>query len=284
MLPRLVDVLVSTTCRPIEVLICHSGPGAVTVRRPHVTVLHQEPLALASASRNFGARFAAGHYLFFMDDDNFASPGLVDILAAVLDDDETVVEVGPAMYYADDPNRVYCFGVKHAALSSRTVWVRTVPADGSRLIPSDALPNAFMVRREQFDAVGRFDEVNFPMDFEESDLALRLRRAFRGRVVCSLDAQVWHKTSLSGVTRLVPKSPERSYYSARNRPIFVAQHSGWLPWAVYVIAGQWVACGARMFAIVRAGQLGPASRCTLAWGYARGMVVGLARSFRAVLR
>lgn len=279
-LPPLIDALVSGTRRPIEVIVSHSGHPQLTLDRSDVLVLHHASRLLASAARNCGADRASGDYLFFLDDDNELAAGAVDVLARVLDDDAAVTEVGPAMFYAGDRGRVYSLGVTHGRFWNNTTWHAVPPRGGSRLVASDALPNAFMVRRRQFTGVGGFDEVAFPMDFEESDLAFRLRRRYGGRVVCSLDATVWHDAPLAMRSRLAPKSRARCFYSARNRPIFIARHCGWLPWIAYLAVGQWVAFGSKLVGIHQPEARRVGSRRVLTVVYARGMVAG---AFRSVL-
>ncbi|MHB8395116.1 MAG: glycosyltransferase family 2 protein [Candidatus Dormibacteria bacterium] len=284
LLPAVLDGLLLSTRRQVEVIVSHSGRTPPQLARSDIVLLREERLLPASAARNRGAEVASGDYLFFLDDDNEVAEGAVDVLAEVLDGEENVIEVGPAMYYAADRDRVYCLGVTHGRLWNTTRWALAVPTGGSRLVASEALPNAFMVRRAQFEGIGGFDEASFPMDFEESDLAFRLRRQYGGRVVCSLDTRVWHHAPLSVRSRLAPKSVQRCFYSARNRPIFIARHRGWLPWALYILAGQWAALGSKLLGIGQTDtrRLGP--RWRLAIVYVRGMGVGMIQSVRELRR
>jgi GT2 family glycosyltransferase len=213
--------------------------------------------------------------LFFIDDDNSVEPGVVDVLASLLDKRPELIEVGPAMYYAADPVRVYCLGTSHRGMFSRTRWILQPPNDRAREIISDALPNAFMVRRCDFEAIEGFDEVAFPMDFEESDLAFRLRQRHGGYLACSLDTRIWHHALISARQRLAPKSVARSYYSGRNRPIFIARHLGAGQWTEFVLMGQFGAAVTKLWGVCFGPNETGRSRAIIGGAYLAGMVAGV---------
>jgi GT2 family glycosyltransferase len=239
---------------------------------------------LASAARNRGAEKAKGQYIFFIDDDNRVEAGVVDVLASLLDKQPQLVEVGPAMYYADDPERVYCLGASHHGLFGRTRWILQPPTDNSHQVKSDTLPNAFMVRRREFEGIGGFDEDYFPMEFEESDLAFRLREQYGGYVACSTEARIWHHAPLLVLDRLAAKSMARSYYSARNRPIFIARHFGIGQWIEFLFVGQFLAASTRLSGVCFGPNQTGRSQAAIVCAYMAGMVVGLLISVDEILR
>lgn len=275
-LSRLVRDLVRPNSFVTEVIVSCSGERSVPEFGSGVTVLSSQVPLLASEARNRGARIARGEFIFFIDDDNEIERDTVETLYRLLESNQSLVEVGPSMFYGTERERVFCLGVSHRGRFSRT---RTIldpqVTDGERVIESEALPNAFMVRRKQFEAIGGFDEKAFPMDFEESDLAFRLRERFGGRLVCSLDTKVWHFTPVSVRQQLAAKSLKRAYYSARNRPIFIARHLGFGPLLSYLFLGQFVAVASRAVGIFLAENHADASRPELFWAYLKGTVDGI---------
>jgi len=282
LLPNLIADLKVGTHSDIEIIVSHSGNQDPPALDDDVFVVHQESPLLASAARNRGARRARGKYLFFIDDDNDVESGTVDVLASLLDKIPELVEVGPSMFYASDRNRVYCLGASHRGTLGMTRLFVVPPTDGSREIVSDALPNAFMVRRRDFELIGGFDEVTFPMEFEESDLAFRLRQRQGGYLACTLDAKVWHHAPTSTRQKLAAKSVARSYYSARNRPIFVARHLGILRWIEYLAVGQFLAAASRFWGIFRGSNGTGHSRFVVCISYVSGMVFGIFLSIREI--
>jgi GT2 family glycosyltransferase len=284
LLANLVQNLTEGTQTSVEVIVSHSGLSRPSNLEHRVLLVHQQSPLLVSAARNRGAEKARGEYLFFIDDDNDAAPGVVDVLVALLDKSPELVEVGPSMFYASDREKVFCLGASHHGKLGRTSWIVDLPTDGTREIVSEVLPNAFMVRRSEFEAIGGFDEVSFPMDFEESDLAFRLRRRHGEYLACSVDAKIWHHAPLSLRQQLAAKSLARSYYSARNRPIFVARHLGTKQWIEYVIAGQFLAAASRLLGIVFGVNKTGHSRATICVAYIAGMVVGPFLSVRELAK
>jgi GT2 family glycosyltransferase len=85
-----------------------------------------------------------------------------------------------------------------------------------------------MARRSLFDAIGNFDEKNFPIYLSEADFSERMKsRGFHALVVPS--AVVWHDVpALAGIRSLLRHihitEPSRAYYVARNRIIFVKKY------------------------------------------------------------
>jgi GT2 family glycosyltransferase len=80
----------------------------------------------------------------------------------------------------------------------------------------DVIPNAFMTTREVINRIGKFDEVNFPMQQEEEHDIQTRAKEMGYRVVINPKAKVWHdypeERKLN--SRL---TPETIYYIWRNR-------------------------------------------------------------------
>jgi len=282
LLAGLVEGLMGGTKTSIEIIISHSGDSAPSELDLNIVTVHQDSPLLASAARNRGAEVASGRYLFFIDDDNDVDPGVVDVLASLLDGDSAMTEVGPSMFYGSARNVVFSMGVSHRGWLGRTRTIKDWPANGAREIISEALPNAFMVRRSQFEAIGGFDEVSFPMDFEESDLAFRLRREHGGYLACTVDAKIWHHTPISIKQQLAAKSVARSYYSARNRPIFIARHLEVWRWLEYIAIGQFLAALSRCWGILFGENRSGHSRARVILAYVAGMLTGVLLSLREI--
>lgn len=283
LLANLIKDLLDGTKENIEIIVSHSGVSRPSDLQDEVVLVHQRTRLLASAARNRGAALARGQYLFFIDDDNEVAPEVVDVLVSLLDTNPDLIEVGPSMFYAINREQVFCLGVSHRGKLSRTQTILALPADGTREIISEVLPNAFMVRRTQFEAIGGFDEISFPMDFEESDLAFRLRRKHGGYLACTIDARIWHHASISVTQQLAAKSLARSYYSARNRPIFIARHLGTRQLIEYVLVGQFLAALARLGGIVLGVNRTNHSRAVVCLAYVAGMIVGVPLSIREIM-
>ncbi len=228
-----------------------------------------------SVARNAGARTARGDedLLFFVDDDNVVSRHAARRLAAILRDKPAIVMVGPAQYYLRRPRRLWCAGVRRSPLFMRTFLETDIGRPVPDLAPSEDFPNCFMVRRRDFEAIRGFDEVWFPMHYEEADLARRLMARARGRYAALVPhARVWHDITLSLTRRLHMRDASRAFECARGRAVFTARHGAWLQRFAYLCFGQWayaaVYCGVAVYRM-RRGALGPVV------AYWRGMGSGL---------
>lgn len=253
-----------------ETIVVHSG-----LPRPDqidgIAMTHSDHRLLVSRARNLGALEAKGQFLFFVDDDNILAPGAVDTLVEWLSAHPETVLAGPAMYYASDPKRPFCLGVSHGGLLNRTRYIVNDADPGTACLYSDALPNAFLVRRDQFMAVGGFDEVWFPQHYEESDLAYRLRRTFGGNVACVKGAMIWHNANLDVRMRIQAKEPMRAFMAARNRPLFIRRHLSGATLLTYAVAGQFLFGAIYLVAELRALNR---ARLPTSRAYISGMVAG----------
>jgi len=108
-------------------------------------------------------------------------------------------------------------GVKRNMLTSKTTFIGRNKIDVGQYkspIESVDLPNAFMIRRKILDEIGGFNEVDFPIDYDEADLGERVRR--RGyKIIVLPTAKVYHEGP--SVISTAFSDNFRVYYAIRNR-------------------------------------------------------------------
>lgn len=108
---------------------------------------------------NMGAQLADGKYLCYLNDDVAVGEGALEQLAAYLESDPNVGQVGPAGSFWRD--------CRHE---------RFVEANGP--VEADVVSGfAFMLRSETFHHLGGFDVGFTPAGCEEIDLSYRIRKA-----------------------------------------------------------------------------------------------------------
>lgn len=191
-----------------------------------VLLSYSRELRLVSEARNHGAMLATGEYLCFIDDDNEIPSDMLLRLTDTLRRYPDLVLIGPATYFLGEPTMPFSLGALHGSGWGRTRFALRGSPGRSSLLVCDAIPNIFLMRRDHFEKVGGFDEIAFPMDMEEADLALRLRTAIGGRVACDLTTCAFHDASRRVKDRLAPKGVVRGYYTGRNRAGFIGRHYG----------------------------------------------------------
>ncbi|MGJ0508999.1 MAG: glycosyltransferase family 2 protein [Methylocystis sp.] len=176
-----------------------------------------------SALCNAGADAAAGRYLLFLNNDTeivtpdwierllfFATQaGIGAVGAKLLFPDRTVQHVGVVLGMGGVAGH-FGAGLKETAPG----WM------GRNLYPHDvsAVTGAcLMVERRKFEAAGRFDEENLPVDLNDVDLCLRLSE--KGwRCVCQSQAVLIHRQSASrggGLRLQRVYAGERRYFMER---------------------------------------------------------------------
>ena len=181
---------------------------------------------MLSYSRNLGAQFATGDFLFFIDDDNVVDKNTIRMLVTDLERHPDAGVAMPLMHYYEYPESVWTYHIEKGALPG-FYWLRTDPPRSNYTF---SFHNAFILRREVFQKVGAFDSKWFPIHYSELDYTFRLRKFGYGAIVVP-DAKIWHHIPLSKVR----KDPNRAYYTLRNRLILSKKYSGRSEYAFYLV-------------------------------------------------
>ena len=131
-----------------------------------------------SRAKNIGWRNHTAEYVYFIDDDNVISELTIAPVYGIISKSQTIGAIMPAVLYKSRPDLVWVYatpltsrrGLKHQLIGRNEVRNPTLE---NRLLNTDALPNASIVRRKALESVDGFDEtlvVNSSMD-----LSLRLK-------------------------------------------------------------------------------------------------------------
>jgi GT2 family glycosyltransferase len=192
-----------------EVVVIANG----TPESALATLPGQESLVLVISSLNlgfgggcnWGARFARGRYLVFLNDDTVVEPDWLRALIEVVEDDPRIGAVGSRLL---DPDGTLQEAGSILWSDASTHQVGRGLPPGTRAYDSVRDVDycsacGLLVRREAWEAVGGFDEAYFPAYHEDVDLCLSLRA--RGyRTVYAPGARVVHHRggSLRGERRV----------------------------------------------------------------------------------
>lgn len=276
----------------LEVIVVddHSPDGTVEAVRelfPYVHIFRHDRERWVSAARNTGIDNSHGEFLLFIDDDNVMDPNcIVELIGTFQDLDRPKVGlVGPLMFYLKRPDTVWCAGIKRNMTTSQTTFVGrggTDPGQQAQVTESDDFPNCFMISRESIGLAGPFDARDFPINYEESDIARRVNRA-GFKILCNPAAKVWHDieppspgTSRNRLFHL--GGPFRAYYMSRNRIIFHRMYSGKVQFAGFATVFLWFFTLFYLRIIVINSDKKMMDRLRIASGYLRGLIDGLSGS------
>ena len=274
----------------IVVVDDHSSDGTVEAVKenfPYVHTYRHDRERWVSAARNTGLSNSKGDFLLFIDDDNVMDPNCVrELISTFTDPDHPKVGlVGPLMFYLTRPDTVWCAGIKRNMITSKTTFVGRDEVDRGqyRLVTeSDDFPNCFMASRQSIEAAGPFDAHNFPINYEESDIARRIQRA-GFKILCNPSAKVWHdiEPPLAGGSRnrlFHMGGAFRAYYMSRNRIIFHRLYSGRVRFACFTTVFLWLFTVFYLRIIIIDSDKKMGDRLTIASGYLSGLVDGLSNS------
>lgn len=196
-----------------------------------IQYVHLPKRAFISAAKNTGSMLCQSEYILFVDDDNVLTYDSVYHLVELMDNDKTLGAIMPSVSYLGEPNRIWVY----AAPFRKNRWAMNLVGRNiieyekpdSDLLDTDALPNAFIIRKTVLDLVGGFDE-NLPVN-SSCDLCQRVK-AMGYRVCASTHSRFYHDVVLN-----VPgywaghaaSDLERSFYESHDWVVLMRKlHSG----------------------------------------------------------
>jgi GT2 family glycosyltransferase len=153
-----------------------------------------------SQAKNIGWRNLTTEYVYFIDDDNVIGEQTIAPVFGIISGSESIGAIMPAVLYKSRPDLVWVYTtplssrgrLKHQLIGRNEA--RNSSLEG-RLLNTDALPNASIVRRKALESIDGFDEtfvVNSSMD-----LCLRLK-AHGWRVFAYTGGFVYHDVEPPG--------------------------------------------------------------------------------------
>ena len=138
-------------------------------------------------------------YSIFLNNDTLVDPHFVEPLIAELEQNPSVKQSAPKIFYADNPDTIWFAG------GIVSLWTGLIRHIGIRRKDSMAYSKTRKIdyatgccvamRTNDFESIGMFDE-SFPMYAEDVDLSLRFRE-LGGGIAFTPKSKVWHKVSAS---------------------------------------------------------------------------------------
>src|SRR5581483_3692677 len=186
-----------------------------------VIVLHSPVNCGFAAGINLGIRSAlsrGAEYVLLLNDDTEVTADLLDRLVAATESDRRLGAVGPAIYYFDEPAKIWFAG---ATFDAATCTVHFPHADekgelADPLVPSEWLSGCcLLMTRTALERAGLLDE-RFFLYWEDADWGLRVRAAGLSLAVVT-DAKIYHKVSVSAGGN---DSPRKAYHKIRSHLAF----------------------------------------------------------------
>lgn len=167
---------------------------------------------------------AGAEFILILNNDTIVERRMVAQLVEALKQTPTAGIAGPVIYYYEPAGQIWQIGDRQW-LGPPLSWHIPEAKVDSQLLKVDYVTGcAMLIKREVFEAIGKFDE-QYLMYFEDADFCQRARAA-GFEIVVNPAAKLWHKVSRS-TRNLVPK---RIFDQSRSRVIFLNRHSPSLLW------------------------------------------------------
>jgi GT2 family glycosyltransferase len=220
---------------PDEVIVVDNDPVAsCEVAWPAdwpVTLLRAGLGLNLAGARNRGWQAAKADLCVFIDDDNTVGSETLGNLAEMADLQE-VGFVGPVIFDANAPSRIWCAGVRRSMWTTRNHFFAGPPTTEANAAfwPTADMPDAFAVPRAILDHLSGFDERRFPYYYDEADIGERIR-AIGFQTIVSRNASVWHSGNvtqdpgLEMMRAYEMTGPRRVQLMIRSRVFFHRRHS-----------------------------------------------------------
>ena len=218
------DAVERCTQIPHEVIVVDCLPpdgvertSRLLTDRPTIRLIEPDENLGFSGGNNLGAHHATGDLLCFLNPDVIVGPGWLEPLSAALGD-QAVGIAAPVLVNRDGSLQEAGQLVYEDGCTAAVGGPEVMPGDWSNAFSHDvdyASAACWVVRRDEFLALGGFDERYRPAYFEDVDYALRVEQAGqRTRLV--VDVPVVHEHG-SGASSEAVAIAERSRDTFRSR-------------------------------------------------------------------
>lgn len=192
---------------------------------PQIKFIRSEENLGFAGGNNLGTKYAAGTYLFYVNNDTEFTAGLVEALCAVMDTRPGVGMVSPKIRFFHNKQLLQYAGFTEMNfMTCRNKCIGEFEEDHGQYDGSTGPTGyihgaAMMVRRQALDEAGLMAE-NFFLYYEEIDWCERIRRAGFGIWFCA-EGLIYHKESIS----VGKNSPLKEYFMNRNRILFMRRNA-----------------------------------------------------------
>jgi GT2 family glycosyltransferase len=222
----------------LEIILVDNGStdGTVlAVRKGYgdgVTVIENPRNLGFAAGNNAGIRRAlenGADFVLLLNNDTTVDPPLVTRLVGVIRGSTDIGIVGPKIYFASPPDRIWFAGgeIRLSRGVSRHIGIRERDSGAfDEIRDVDYITGcALMARRAVFESIGYLDPA-FTAYYEDADFCMRARR--KGfRVVYVPAGKVWHKISSSTGGQIGRAKISRKLGSTL---IFLKKYASWHHW------------------------------------------------------
>jgi len=230
---------------PYRVIVVDNGSsdGSVEAILEHFgdavdLIVNKENIGFA-AGANRGIHHALTHgadFVLILNNDTIVARDMLEKLIDMAIHTPDIGILSPAIFYYDQPNRVWYLGDRHVRWLPIPLRISAnmLRPDNKILLVNYVTGCAMLIRRSVLDKIGMFDERYF-MYYEDADFCKRAEQAGFS-IACVPAARVWHK--VSGSTR--GNISYQYYLKTRSRVRFYRRHYSCLAWGYLILSTLWI--------------------------------------------
>jgi GT2 family glycosyltransferase len=200
-----VNSVLASSCKRLRVVVVDNGSqdGSATAFAEHFgetidLIINEENLGFAKGV-NVGIQHVLAQdadWVLLLNNDTIIAPDMIEQLMAVADGRPDVGILAPAIFYHDQPERVWRIGDRHYRWLPIPVKVPARELKVREMLPVDFVTGCGMlIRRQVLSTIGLFDPKYF-MYYEDADFCWRAAKAGFA-ILCVPAARMWHKVSRS---------------------------------------------------------------------------------------
>jgi len=200
-------------------------------------IIHNDPQKMIVASRNVGVENSSGRYILFIDDDNIVDEEMIKILVDFARKNKDYGIIGPSMYYLETKQKYLDF--QEIDLFTGKTSGRIDETERG-ICDSDGIPNAFLIKKEVFEAGGLFDN-ELIQTFTEPDFAFNARK-YGYKCGMLKKAKIYHDVSPADGLKsraLGGQYTQKAYCLMRNRTVMVVRYGNFFQKMVYLLFFSW---------------------------------------------
>ena len=231
--PKVTEELLESipgTYANLEIIVVDNGskadlPTDWQLKYPDVKFIRSEQNLGFAGGNNLGIKQATGDYLFLVNNDTEFTPGLVEKLVKVMDDNPVAGIISPKIKYFSDKSLIQYAGytpMNYYTCRNSCIGLREKDnGQYDNITRSTAYCHgaAMMIRRAAIDKVGLMSE-NYFLYYEEVDFCEHIKRTGYQTWICT-EAVIYHKESVS----VGKKSKLKEYFMNRNRILFIRRNA-----------------------------------------------------------
>ncbi|RYD92873.1 MAG: glycosyltransferase family 2 protein [Sphingobacteriales bacterium] len=226
----LTSISKTNSYKDIEIIVVDNGStiNSVpewTVKYPGMVFIRSDKNLGFAGGNNIGITPATGEYLFLVNNDTEFTPGLIETLVKVLDEQPNVGMVCPKIRYFDQPNMLQYMGFTdmnyYTARNNSIGQFEEDKGQYDNLTGPTGYAHgaAMMIKRECIEKAGLMAE-NFFLYYEELDWCDRIKKAGY-QIWLVTAALIYHKESVS----VGKVSALKEYFMNRNRILFIRRNA-----------------------------------------------------------